>query len=165
MLKVTSTTTLSFYKTDGFTVDTVALLRLDFFFMFTVYSEKTTTLHSPHCFIFSLFLFVFFCSFFKMQVERRAFNGLSTIPDSPAWNFSMNFEQNVCSLLVEICLKRLQNRCVWFQVFFFFWKERENRGNVYDPRITVNEHLKTQKSWGQMRTGEQWDLLYDEAVL
>lgn len=53
------------------------------FFMFTVYSEKTTILNSPHCFIFSLFLFFFFCSFFKMQVERRAFNGLSTIPDSP----------------------------------------------------------------------------------
>ena len=62
-----------------------------FFLMFTVYSEKTTVLSSPYCFIFSLFFVLFFCSFFKMQVERRAFNVfflfvcffLSTIPDSP----------------------------------------------------------------------------------
>lgn len=39
-------------------------------------------LHTVLFFLF--FLFFFFCSFFKMQVERRAFNGLSTIPDSPA---------------------------------------------------------------------------------
>lgn len=125
LTKVTSTTTLSFYKTDGFTVDTVALFLWDFFFfMFTVYLEKTTILNSPHCFIFSLFLFFFFCSFFKMQVERRAFNGLSTIPDSPAWNSSMNFswkwkkkKKNVCSLLMEICFKRLQNRWCDFKYF------------------------------------------------
>lgn len=35
--------------------------------------------------------------------------------------------------------------CVISSIFFFFWKERENRGNVYDPRKTVKQHLKTQK--------------------
>lgn len=106
--KVTSTTTLSFYKTDGFTVDTVALFLWDFFFFlcsqFIQRRQPFWILHTV--LFFSSFFVLFFCSFFKMQVERRAFNGLSTIPDSPAWNFSMNFfwkmNKMFCSLLVEI---------------------------------------------------------------
>lgn len=38
MLKVTSTTTLSFHKTDGFTVDTVALLWNFFFFFSNIFT-------------------------------------------------------------------------------------------------------------------------------
>lgn len=121
--KVTSTTTLSFYKTDGFTVDTVALFLWDFFFFYvhSLFREDNHFEFSILFYFFPLFFVLFFCSFFKMQVERRAFNGLSTIPDSPAWNFSMNFfwkmNKMFCSLLVEIsCFfvlffkKRLQNR-------------------------------------------------------
>lgn len=61
MLKVTSTTTLSFYKTDGFTVDTVALLLLRIFFQY-VHSlfRENNHLEFPTLFYF----FLFFCSFF-----------------------------------------------------------------------------------------------------
>lgn len=41
---------------------------------------------------------------------------------------------NVCSLLVEICLKRLQNKQSDFKYFFFSWKERKTGYCGYDAR-------------------------------
>lgn len=63
---------------------------ISFFYVHSLFRENNH-LEFPTLLYFFSFFVGFFCSFFKMQVERRAFNGLSTIPDSPAWNSSMNF--------------------------------------------------------------------------
>lgn len=65
-------------------------LRFIFFYVHSLFRENNH-LEFPTLFCFFSFFVLFFCSFFKMQVKRRAFNGLSTIPDSPAWSSSVNF--------------------------------------------------------------------------
>lgn len=137
------------------------------FFLCSQFIQRKQPSWIPHTVLFFLFfLFFFFCSFFKMQVERRAFNGLSTIPDSPAWNFSMNFlwKWTKClqplggNLFVLFCffLKRLLNRWCDFKYFFFFWKERKNRWWWIRCKKKACVKKQTNKKWVSEDVNWRW---------